>query len=188
MPTFRTSQPVSAADPAVPHVILVGLPGSGKTTVGEEVARRLNRNFLDFDAEIVRREGMSIAEIFGARGEPYFREIERCLTEELHGLGGYVIAPGGGWIANPGCLEALRPPAKVIYLQVTPERALDRMAGAAQDRPLLRRPDPIGELRRLLASREARYLLADHIVRVDFRRANEVVDSIVALAKGDRPD
>ncbi len=188
MPTFRTSQPVSAADVAVPHLVLVGLPGSGKTTVGAAVAAELRRNFLDFDAEIERRESATIAEIFGAHGEAYFRALERQLTEELRAVGGYVVAPGGGWIANPGCLEAVRPPAVVIYLQIDPERALKRMSAAAASRPLLRRPDPLAELKKILADRQDRYLLADHTVRVDFLRQNEVVAHIVALARGQRPD
>src|SRR4051812_13153581 len=82
-PTFRTSQPGSAADPSRPHLILVGLPGSGKTTVGHEVASRTGRTFLDLDLEIERREGRSISDIFAENGEPYFRQRERELTEEL---------------------------------------------------------------------------------------------------------
>ncbi|MEA3244633.1 MAG: shikimate kinase, partial [Gemmatimonadota bacterium] len=152
------------------------------------VAAELKRTFLDFDAEIERREGATIAEIFGARGEGYFRGLERQLSDELRSVGGYVVAPGGGWATNPGCLEAVRPPAVVIYLQVDPERALKRMAAAAVARPLLRRPDPLAELRKLLAERQARYLLADHTVRVDFLREKEVVAHIVALARGQRPD
>jgi shikimate kinase len=73
-PTFRTSQPGSVADPSKPHLILVGLPGSGKTTVGQAVAERTGRTFLDFDLEIERREMLSIGQIFAERGEPYFRK------------------------------------------------------------------------------------------------------------------
>ncbi|HVZ48390.1 MAG TPA: shikimate kinase [Gemmatimonadaceae bacterium] len=188
MATFRTSQAVSAADPSVPHLILVGLPGSGKSSVGRAVAADLGRNFLDIDVEIERREGITIAEIFGARGEGYFRSLERRVSDELRDTGGFVVATGGGWIANPGCLEAVRPPARVVYLQVEPERALKRMAAAASQRPLLRRPDPLAELVRLLAERENRYLLADHTVRVDFLREKEVVANIVALARGGGQD
>ncbi len=68
-PTFRTSRPGSAADPSRPHLILVGLPGSGKSTVGRAVATQLGRTFLDLDLEIERREGKSISEIFGEQGE-----------------------------------------------------------------------------------------------------------------------
>ena len=76
MPTFRTSHPDSVADPSLPHVLLVGLPGSGKSTVGAILGKQLGRTFLDFDHEIVRRQGMSIGEIFGMHGEHRFRELE----------------------------------------------------------------------------------------------------------------
>ena len=79
-PTSRTSPNGSASEPSSPHLILVGLPGSGKSTVGRRVARRLGRPFLDFDSEIERREGRSIAQIFAEAGEPGFRELELALT------------------------------------------------------------------------------------------------------------
>lgn len=80
--TFRTSHPGSAADPSKPHLILVGLPGCGKTTIGQAVAQATGRTFLDLDLEIERREGRSISQIFAERGEPYFRKKEREVTEE----------------------------------------------------------------------------------------------------------
>jgi shikimate kinase len=187
MPTFRTSRPVSAADladPAKPHLILVGLPGAGKTSVGREVGHRLDRAFLDFDAEIERRELVTVAELFASRGEPYFRGLERKLTEELRSVGNMVLAPGGGWIANAGCLEMLRPPGTLVYLKVKPEVALARLGRETVRRPLLQRPDPLGELRRLLVNREKLYLQADHTVSADKMMLKEVVDSIVALARG----
>lgn len=184
MPTFRTSKPVSAADFSKPHIVLVGLPGSGKTTVGRAVAEKLGRSFLDFDAEIERREMASVAEIFASRGEPAFRKLERALTEELREVGHMVLAPGGGWIANAGCVEILRPPAQLFYLKVRPEAALARMGGDVTQRPLLRRPDPVGELRRLLEAREPLYLQADHTVNTESMRLLQVVDHIVALATG----
>src|SRR5262245_22855271 len=86
-PSSRTLHPASAADPwadpSKPHVILVGLPGCGKTTVGQAVAERTGRAFLDLDQEIERREARSIGELFAERGELYFRQKERELTEEL---------------------------------------------------------------------------------------------------------
>ena len=124
MATFRTSQAVSVTDVSVPHLVLVGLPGSGKSSVGQAVATELGRSFLDIDLEIERREGATVAEIFGAKGEGHFRALERQVTDELKEVGGYVVATGGGWVSNPGCLEAVRNNSRVIYLQVEPARAL----------------------------------------------------------------
>jgi shikimate kinase len=167
MPTFRTSQPGSAADLARPHIVLVGLPGSGKSTVGMLLGLQLNRQFLDFDLEITRREGMSIAEIFAKFGEPSFRELERALTRETAELGNMVLAPGGGWVSQADTMALLRPPAMLIYLRVTPATALKRMGGSAAGRPLLLRPNPRAEMDRLLETRGAAYDSADLVVDVE---------------------
>ncbi len=182
MATSHRSRPVLAADLTVPNLILVGLPGSGKSTVGRALANALGRDFLDFDVEIERRQGVTVSEIFGERGEAAFRALEVALTRELKDSANLVLAPGGGWITNPGCLELLRPPAQVIYLQIDPARALERMAAEAANRPLLRHPNPLQQLERLLAARNDLYLLADHTLRVDALGEKEVVVHIVALA------
>jgi shikimate kinase len=180
MATFRTSQPGSAADPALPHLILVGLPGAGKSTVGAALARELGRTFLDFDAEIVRRQGMSIAEIFAQRGEPSFRELEHALTEELRELGGMVLAPGGGWVVRPDTVALIRPPARMIYLRVRPRTALNRMGRSVATRPLLGRPNPAAELERLLEQRRGAYESSDVVVDVERVAISEVVRRIVS--------
>jgi shikimate kinase len=167
MPTFRTSQPGSAADPARPHIVLVGLPGSGKSTVGMLLGTQLNRQFLDFDQEIARREGMSIAEIFAKFGEPSFRELERSLTRETAEVGNMVLAPGGGWVSDADTVALLRPPAMLVYLRVTPATALKRMGAATAGRPLLLRPNPRAEMDRLLETRKAAYDSADLVVDVE---------------------
>src|SRR5436190_691055 len=156
-PIFRSSKPVSAADPSKPHLILVGLPGSGKTTVGQAVAGKLNRTFLDIDLEIERREGRSISQIFGEKGEGYFRTKEREVTEELTLVGNMIVAPGGGWITDPGNVTLVRPPSQLIYLRVTPATALKRLGPMRMMRPLLSRPDPLAELSKLLNARVAAY-------------------------------
>jgi shikimate kinase len=167
MATFRTSQPVSAADPSKPHLILVGLPGAGKSTVGALLASELGRTFLDFDVEIERRQGVTIAAIFGERGEGFFRELERGLTEEVRELGNMVLAPGGGWVTRADNVALLRPPARLVYLKVNPETALRRMAAGMVARPLLNYPNPRGELERLLAQRKAAYESADVVIDVE---------------------
>lgn len=180
-PTFHTSRPGLAADPATPHVILVGLPGSGKTTVGRAVADRLDRPFVDLDEEIERREGESIGQIFGERGEAYFRQRERQLTEELRACGGMIVSPGGGWVSNPGLVSLLRPPGRLIYLKVRPDTALERLGANRSLRPLLSRPDPLAELKRLHVARRAGYESADWVVDTELHDLQRVIDEVVGL-------
>ena len=179
MAIFLTSRPGSAPDPALPHIVLVGLAGAGKSTVGQLLADTLHRSFLDFDVEITRRCGMTVPEIFGQRGEGYFREQETTLTRELAATGGMVLAPGGGWIANQENRALLCPPARMIYLKVSPEVALHRMGAATASRPLLNRPDPRGELERLLESRRELYELAELVIVVDRLDAQRVAERIL---------
>jgi shikimate kinase len=179
MPTFRTSRPVSAADPAKPHLILVGLPGAGKSTIGAMLADALGRTFLDFDLEISRRQGMSIQEIFGQRGEQHFRDIEHALTEELRELGNMVLAPGGGWMGRPDTVALLRPPATVVYLKLSPTMAVRRMGTGVGTRPLLRHPNPVAELERLFATRRSSYESADIVLDVERLAVQEVTQKLL---------
>jgi shikimate kinase len=180
--TFRTSQPVSAADPSKPHLILVGLPGSGKSTVGQAVAERMGRTFLDLDSEIERREQRSISQIFAEQGEPYFRRREREVTEELTLVGNMIVAPGGGWIADPEVVALVRPPSRLVYLRVRPEDALLRLGPMRSVRPLLMRPNPLGELERLLEARKAAYESADHVVNTELYNLQRVIEKVIELA------
>jgi shikimate kinase len=162
--------------------VLVGLPGCGKTTVGQGVAKQLGRAFLDLDHEIERREGSDIATIFAEKGEPYFRQREREVTSELIEIGGLVVSPGGGWITNGDALAVLKPRAKLIYLKVKPETALKRMGASRTSRPILVRPDPLGELRRLLVERGGAYDRADEIIDTERMTAQQVIAKVAALA------
>jgi len=177
--TFRTSKTLGSIDPGKPHTILVGLPGAGKSTVGGLLATKLARTFLDFDLEIERREGMPVTQIFGERGEAGFRELERKLTEELRDFGNMVLAPGGGWVADPTVVGLLRPPAKLVYLRVKPETALRRLAGEASARPLLNRPDPLGEINRLFEARKTAYQEADIEVGAELIAPEQITDEII---------
>ena len=183
-PTFRTSQPGSAADPSKPHLILVGLPGSGKSTVGQAVASQTGRTFLDLDQEIERREGRSITQIFGENGEQYFRKRERQVTEELALVGNMVVAPGGGWMTVPDVVGLVRPPSRIVYLRVRPETALKRLGPTGGARPLLARPDPLGELKRLFESRRAVYETADNVIDTELYGLQRVIEKVTELASG----
>lgn len=160
----------------------MGLPGSGKSTVGRRVARRLGRRFLDFDSEIERREGKSIAQIFAEVGEPGFRALELELTRELASMNGMVLAPGGGWTTIPGATALLRPPARMIYLRVRAEIAIGRILRGRRIRPLLQTADPLETLKALLADREAGYLQADHVVDVEVVKSQQLIATIARLA------
>jgi shikimate kinase len=181
--TFRTSVQIKATDLGLPHLILVGLPGAGKTTVGRAVAAALGRAFIDFDEEIVRREGMPITEIFGSKGEQHFRGLERRLTQELAKTSGMIAAPGGGWMANSELVAMVRPPAHIVYLKLRPETALARLGAERVSRPLLVRADPLGELKRLFAERSVAYDQADSVVAAELLTLQGVVDKVVALTK-----
>jgi shikimate kinase len=177
-----------SAEAGAPHLVFVGLAGSGKTTIGRGVAERLNRPFLDLDREILRREGVaSVGALFQARGESHFRQMEADLTVALASSRGLVIAPGGGWIMTPGSLEAMQPVAFLVYLKVTPETALKRIGADVGDRPLLDHPDPVGELRRQLEVRGPRYeQAADLVIDAEDLTPAEVIDQVIRMTAGAR--
>jgi len=179
--TFRTSNPVFETDPGLPHVVLVGLPGAGKTVVGEGVSIAVRRPFLDLDREIERREGMTVGDIFAQQGEPAFRAMERKVTEELRGTGGMVLSPGGGWIADAGNVALLRPPARIIYLRVRPETALARLGAERATRPLLQRPDPLAHGKSLYEARRANLEGADVTIDTEQLSVEQVINMVAQI-------
>lgn len=165
------------------HLVLVGLPGAGKTTVGRRAAGLLGRPFLDFDHEIERRTGRSIGELFAADGEPAFRLREVELSAEVAEQPPMVLAPGGGWMANAAAAATLRPTARIIYLRVSPGAALARMGAGLAARPLLAGADPRATLDALLRRREAVYAMADHVLDTDALSVAEAAESLVAITR-----
>ena len=146
------------------HIVLVGLPAAGKSTVGAGAAELLRAECVDVDALISRRLGMPIAMIFGSLGEQRFRELEREAVAAALLEPPSVLVPGGGWAAQPGALEAARPRAFIIYVNVPVVDAAER-AGAGDDRPLLIGQTPVQRMRALLEEREQYYRRADAEVR-----------------------
>lgn len=164
------------------RIVLVGLPGAGKSSVGRLVAEQLGWEFVDLDAEIERRSGRSIAELFAERGELGFREVEAITTTELSARRQLVIATGGGWVERRSNLDTFGAGGMTVFLRVAPELALARVGAGGGGRPLLATPDPEKTIRELLARREAIYLQAQHTVSADSMTVGALASYIVALA------
>jgi len=165
------------------HVILVGLPGSGKTTVGRLAAAALGAPFVDLDEAVERRAGASVAAIFRDGGEGAFRALETWCGEEALSSAPSVIATGGGFLEDPANAEAARAGGLLVYLAVSPRIAAVRLEGASV-RPLLEGGEGAERIAELLRRREAAYLAAEQVVTTDEMSAAEVAAAVVSLARG----
>ncbi len=161
-------------------IVLVGMPGSGKSSIGRRLAQRLGLDFSDADTEIEAAANMSIPEIFQARGEAEFRKGERKVIARLLEAGPQVIATGGGAFMNEDTRARVRERGVSIWLKADIETLLKRVKRKS-NRPLLQNPDPEGTLRNLLAAREATYAEADLTVTSCEIPHEEVVEAIVNL-------
>jgi shikimate kinase len=142
-------------------VYLVGMPGSGKSTVGPELAARLGVPFVELDAEIERAAGATVREIFEREGEARFRELEAGALTEAAGRDPSVISCGGGVVLEPANRITLRATGEVVFLSVPLEVLRERVL-PAKDRPLIREE---GDLDRLQQQREPLYReFAAHVV------------------------
>jgi shikimate kinase len=164
------------------HIVLVGLPGSGKSSVGRLVAETLGAPVIDIDGLLVREMGMPVAQIFGMVGEVRFREMERDAVKAAHAGAPGVIVPGGGWAAQPGELEAAKTTSLVIYLECQPTTAAKRSEGG-EVRPLLTGMDSLQRMRTLLQDREPFYSLAHYRVQAESAGTETVAREVVDLAR-----
>lgn len=163
-------------------IVLVGLPGCGKSAAGRLAAELLGAPFTDLDDVISRTTSRSVTRIFAEEGEARFRELERAaMAGALTGPAG-VIAPGGGWAAQPGNLELVAGGPLLIYLRVTPASAAERI-GDPSTRPLLAGSAPVARLTALLEAREPYYRRAGHSIDTDGRPVEDVARAVVRLAR-----
>ncbi|CAN5815115.1 hypothetical protein BH23GEM9_BH23GEM9_15170 [soil metagenome] len=131
----------------------------------------------------MRRTGQSIEDLFQLEGETAFRAMEARLTVELSSLPELVLAPGGGWAAQPGSVEALPEGTATVWLRIAPAEAIRRLRGTPVRRPLLAGADPLSALNALAAQRNESYARADLVVDVDDRTAAETAGIICEWQK-----
>ena len=164
------------------HIVLIGLPGAGKSTVGRLVAERLHAGFVDIDNLLIRKEGKPIAMIFAEKGEQAFREMERKEVAAALGNEPAVIAPGGGWAAQPGALDGARSRGYLVYLKSRAEVAAGR-AEPSGTRPVLMGDDPLARMRELYTARDPFYAKADATVLTEAKSAENVAAEVAKLAQ-----
>jgi shikimate kinase len=161
----------------LPNIILTGFMGTGKTTVGQLLAQRWQRPFLDTDALIVARNGRAIADIFAQDGEAAFRTWERTVALELAQREGLVIATGGRLMLDEINANALSASGLVFCLTAVPQTILARVQDDNK-RPLLDVPDPVAQIQRLLDERQDGYGRFPQI-HTDGKTAAKVVEELV---------
>lgn len=164
------------------NLIITGFMGTGKTSVGREVARRLGREFVDMDALIEARAGMTVADIFAQQGEACFRRLEAALCRELAARTGLVIATGGGALIPDTNRQSLSASGPVVCLTASPDEILRRLE-ATGDRPLLNVADPRAEVERLLGMRREAYQSIPWQIDTTGLSVEEVATRVIEVAE-----
>ena len=160
--------------------------GSGKTTIGQLLAKRLSLPFFDSDHELEDRTGVSVATIFEIEGEPAFRLREAHIIDELTQRSPVILGTGGGAILNEGTRSTLRSRGTVVYLHSTPETSYERVR-RNRDRPLLMVTDPLARLRQLYELRHPLYTETAHFVVESYRdRPTAVIHEIINVIESRR--
>jgi shikimate kinase len=167
-------------------IVLVGMMGAGKSSVGRRLASRLGIPFVDADIEIEKAAGMTITEIFASHGEPYFRAGEARVIARLLEGGPQVLATGGGAFMNADTRTNIRTKGVSVWLRATLE-VLSRRIKRRNDRPLLTTADPVETLRRLMDERYPVYAQADLTVESRDVPHEAIVDEIIEGLRGRLP-
>jgi len=161
-------------------IALIGLPGSGKSTVGRQLARRLQLPFTDSDQAIEEQLGCSIREYFEREGEDRFREVEESVVDQLtqHRTG--VLSTGGGVVLRVTNRQHLRQRSQVVYLNSSPEELFRRLRHDI-NRPLLQVADPLGRLRELHTLRDPLYRETAHFILETGRPSVATLVNMIAM-------
>jgi shikimate kinase len=171
------------ADGTQRHLVLVGLMGAGKTTVGQRCAELLDRPFLDTDEVVEATARRSVHDLFAEAGESTFRQLERdAVRDATASPTPAVIACGGGAVLDPANRRRLREAGTVVWLRAAPAVLAERVDADGVTRPLLAARGAVATLERLAVVRAAAYVAAaDAVVDTDGRTIDEVADAVVEV-------
>jgi len=179
-PTSDSLPPAIVARLADRSIVLIGMMGVGKSSIGRRLGARLGIPFVDADAEIETAAGMSIADIFARHGEAAFRSGEARVIARLLNNGPQVLATGGGAVMNPATRTLIQQKGVSVWLSAEFELLLRRISKRKAERPMLQTADPAATLRALLAEREPIYAQADLTVESRDVPHDAVVGEIIA--------
>jgi len=168
------------------NIALIGFMGTGKTAVGQLLAKKLGRKFIELDLLIEQKAGKSIPEIFQQDGEIAFRELEIEVTKEVAGRKNAVIACGGGLVLNKINIDRLRKEGIIVYLTASPRVILKRVSSEEGNRPLLEVDNPTLTIQELLKFRKPFYeRAADITVNTSRLDINAVAERIIEKLRED---
>lgn len=164
------------------NIVLIGYRGTGKSTVGRQLAARLGRTLVSTDTEIVKRAQRTIPEIVGQEGWEYFRDLESEICRELAGRDQLVIDTGGGAILRQKNVEALKKNGTVFWLTASVETIVKRIGGDNQRPSLTGTKSFVDEIQDVLQERTPKYqAAADHIIVTDGRSINQLMETVLTM-------
>lgn len=164
------------------NLVLIGFMGTGKSSVGKVLGRKLSRPVIDIDQSVEARENRKIEAIFESEGEAAFRRLEKKAIEEAASQDGAIITTGGGAVLDPENLRVLRANGWILALTATPDTIYKRVKDS-RHRPLLKHADVLGEITRLLEARKTLYDDADYRFETDGRNPSQVARMILDTLK-----
>ena len=167
------------------NIVLIGVSGTGKTTVGKLLAERLGLLCVDLDQEIETNCQMSVEEIFRTQGETYFRSQERLAVQSVLLRHNVVVATGGGVVLLPENAEDLKNFGVVVHMKASADVIVNRLECDTTARPLLKNPDRLQVVRKMMEAREEKYRFADFAVETDQCTPEEVLEKIIGLLRSE---
>lgn len=162
------------------NISLIGMMGSGKTCIGELLAKLLNMSFVDTDEQIIKTEKTSINQIFAQKGETYFRKIETATLKNVLNFNNQIISTGGGIIKSDENLSLLKEKSVVFYLKASPDILFERIKNN-KERPLLNVENMKDKIKTILQDRISQYEKAQYIIVTDDKSPIEIANEIIGI-------